>query len=209
MCLPVTPETYLAEHNYLASSLLESNKKRCFWVSVKNLVSSNSLLRGPGSGNNCSPWKFIVQQRSPCSPWRTSCHRRRICLKEAVIPWEAYRETQMLAEFVAPWATTELWRSLFLENCTLWQWPALEQFIKNCTLWKQYAVEKSMKDSPPLEGSLAAAGDELRKTERQGQHAMNWPHLPFSMLYTAEGKEVENKEWSWPIKKGGVVGKYF
>lgn len=51
-----------------------------------------------------------------------------------------------------------------------------------------------MEDCPPLEGSLSGAGDEFRKTERQGQHAVNRPHLPFSILYTAEEEKVENKE---------------
>lgn len=67
----------------------------------------------------------------------------------------------------------ELWSSPLLENCTSWKRPTLEQLMKNCTLWKQSALKKFMENCPPLEGSLAGAGDELRKTERQGQHAMN------------------------------------
>lgn len=67
----MTLETHLgAEHNYLAVSLLESNKNTWwFWVSEKNWELSNSFLRG--AGNNCSPWWGSYASAAHGGPWRS------------------------------------------------------------------------------------------------------------------------------------------
>ena len=43
------------------------------------------------------------------------------------------------------------WSSLFLQDCTPWKGPTLEQFVKNCNLWEGLTLKKFVEDYLLLE----------------------------------------------------------
>ncbi|GAB0180545.1 AN1-type zinc finger protein 5-like [Grus japonensis] len=56
------------------------------------------------------------------------------------------------------------WSSLFLEVCTPWKGPTLEQLMKNCSLWEGLMLEKLVEDCLLWEGLHAGVGAECEES---------------------------------------------
>lgn len=105
------------------------------------------------------------------------------------------------------------WSSLFLQDCTPWKGPTLEQFVKNCSPWEGLMLDKFLEDCVLWEGhpTLEQGRAPLPEEEAAAAAAAetNWdeltvtpiPHLPWPSR-EGWGKEMgirlslaRKKEW--------------